>query len=326
MHGKVDINVEFRPEDNPYFIVHEDSGFESRAGNSQNLQTIRNFISCRTDPNLSPSDRLHAVWICVPASDAIAGKLGEGVEEILRTGTVPVILVFTKFDLVVSQVLFDIAHGDAEGARAIAHAKYEDSCRRLLRKDPRDVPVEIVSDKPTYVNLVENLAATTDRAIAGPHGAGFGAQGERSRVSAIPIAWWAALRVNRGLVLQASIEVGQSRHWRDLSSRVDFAYHPLKTSVNIIHVDLVEIWNLNDETRYLSSDEFKASMSHLIRDLVRSDSRLHPTGAGVRFADWVYDVYDPPGRPTLLRPAPTLCPSSVTPSLLWGSVPALTVS
>jgi len=78
-----------------------------------------------------------------------------------------VILVFTKFDLVVSQVLFDIADGDAEGARAMAHAKCVDSCHRLFRKDPRDVPVEIVSDNPRYINLVENLAATTDRAIVG---------------------------------------------------------------------------------------------------------------------------------------------------------------
>ena len=60
----------------------------------------------------------------------------------------PVVVVFTKFDLVVSQVLFDIAGGDAqhhERARARAHRMYEDSCRGLFHKDPRDVPAEIVS-------------------------------------------------------------------------------------------------------------------------------------------------------------------------------------
>ena len=60
--GKADINVEFRPEDNRYLIVHECSGLGSQGGDSQNLQTIRDFISHRTDPSRSPSERLHAVW------------------------------------------------------------------------------------------------------------------------------------------------------------------------------------------------------------------------------------------------------------------------
>ena len=55
------------------------------------------------------------------------------------------ILVLTKFDEIVSEVFFDIAHGDVlqyERARARAHANYEDSIR--CRFD-RDVPVELVS-------------------------------------------------------------------------------------------------------------------------------------------------------------------------------------
>ena len=60
----------------------------------------------------------------------------------------PVILVFTKFDAVVSKILFDIARGDVlqcEYARAEAHANYEHSIRRRFGEDPRDVPAEIVS-------------------------------------------------------------------------------------------------------------------------------------------------------------------------------------
>ena len=54
----------------------------------------------------------------------------------------------TKFDLVVSEVLFDIAGGDTqlyETARDTAHAKYEESRRSLFRGKLRDVPVETVS-------------------------------------------------------------------------------------------------------------------------------------------------------------------------------------
>jgi len=49
---------------------------------------------------------------------------------------------------------------------------------------------------------------TTDRFILGSQGppAGFGVQGEKLRVSAVPLAWSAALRVGRDIVVQASIE------------------------------------------------------------------------------------------------------------------------
>jgi hypothetical protein len=59
---KADINVEFRPDDNRYLIAHEFSGLDSQAGDSEDLQTIRDFISRRTDPSRPPSERLHAVW------------------------------------------------------------------------------------------------------------------------------------------------------------------------------------------------------------------------------------------------------------------------
>ncbi|KAH8994195.1 hypothetical protein EDB92DRAFT_1944025 [Lactarius akahatsu] len=296
--GKTDINVEFHPEDNRYLIIHECSVLESQPGDSQNLQTIRDFVSHRTDASRSPSEWLHAVWICVPASDAITGSFGEGVEDILNMRTVPVILVLTKFDMIVREICGDVQ--EDEHARARVFAMCEDSCRRLFNKDLRDVPVEIVSEKPRYVDLIERLVVTTDRFIMGAPGPlmGFGNQGEQSRVSAVPLAWSAALRVSRGIIIQTSIEVGRSGYWPRLWSSVDFADHALQSCVNIIHVDLVETWNHNDKTRYLESDEFKAKMSHLVKDLAGSGMMSdhdpgspYPTEAGVEFADWVHDVY-----------------------------------
>ena len=52
--SNVNIDVEFRPEDNPYLIVRECSGFEPQVGDSQNLQTIRDFTSYRTHATRSP--------------------------------------------------------------------------------------------------------------------------------------------------------------------------------------------------------------------------------------------------------------------------------
>jgi hypothetical protein len=55
-----DINFAFRPDDNHHLVVHECSGLEP--GDAQGLQAIRDFISTRTDPGLTPSERLHAIW------------------------------------------------------------------------------------------------------------------------------------------------------------------------------------------------------------------------------------------------------------------------
>ena len=52
--------------------------------------------------------------------------------------TVPVIVALTKFDEVVA-----IEGGSS--ARTNARARYEQACRSLFRREPRDVPAEIVS-------------------------------------------------------------------------------------------------------------------------------------------------------------------------------------
>jgi hypothetical protein len=63
------------------------------------------------------------------------------------------ILVFTKFDLVVSEARSDLARGDAqhhERTSSSAHAMYEESLRRLYHKNPKDVPAEVVSGTYSY--------------------------------------------------------------------------------------------------------------------------------------------------------------------------------
>ena len=57
----------------------------------------------------------------------------------------PVLIVFTKFDLLVSRVRSDITPGKHEDPRAKAQAMYEDLCRSQFHKDPKDVPAVIFS-------------------------------------------------------------------------------------------------------------------------------------------------------------------------------------
>ena len=60
----------------------------------------------------------------------------------------PVVLVITKFDHIVSQVFLDSFSGaprQHDRARDSAHAMYRELCRRLFDKEARDIPAEIVS-------------------------------------------------------------------------------------------------------------------------------------------------------------------------------------
>ena len=56
--------------------------------------------------------------------------------------SVPVVVAFTKFDVVI--LIEGKNPQDHEKARANAYARCEESCRSLFRKDPGDVPAEIV--------------------------------------------------------------------------------------------------------------------------------------------------------------------------------------
>jgi len=153
------------------------------------------------------------------------------------------------------------------------------------------VPAEIVSEKPRFIDLIDNLVVTTDRFITESSSSRAGAR-TKQRVGAVPLAWSAAVRVNHDIAIQATIEVGRSRYWRGLWSSLDFADQTLKNCVRIIHDDIVEIWNLNDKTRYLSCERFKVEMSHLIRDLAGSSNGSSSSDrTRVEYADWTQDTY-----------------------------------
>jgi len=191
----------------------------------------------------------------------------------------PVVVAFTKSDLA-----FPHISGSESGhyqyqdrTRTRAYAQCEQLCRSLFRREARDVPAELVSVMPQY--------APSSRSSS---------QGAKPRIAPAPLVWSVALRASRDITIQTSIEIGRSRYWRSLWSSLDFADQPLKSCVNIIHVDIVEIWNLFDRHRYLSSNQFKINMSHIVKDLAipaggatSSDWNV----SGDKLADWVYDVY-----------------------------------
>ena len=75
----------------------------------------------------------------------------------------PVVLVFTKFDEIVTKVLRDRHGGDTQHhalARARAQQEYEDSCRHLFDKAPGKVPAGVVSSTFISQRVVEGLTSS----------------------------------------------------------------------------------------------------------------------------------------------------------------------
>ena len=68
----------------------------------------------------------------------------------------PVLIVFTKFDLLVSRVQSDITPEMNEDPRAKVQAMYEDLCRSQFHRDPEDVLAVIFSGNCSSVCVPQN--------------------------------------------------------------------------------------------------------------------------------------------------------------------------
>ena len=174
--------------------------------------------------------------ICVPMSDVINGQEDKGLKLLLGTGgkgsqmdfaveikrmiIVPLVIVFTMFDLIVHD---DPSHeNEYEKARAAAYMTWEGRCCTLFG----NVRGEIVSSNYSPVcvvqrgcltpysvfsaakvgDMIAKLVATTDEVINGHISASSKAQGTESRMSPVTLAWSVSQRASLGINVQAAIE------------------------------------------------------------------------------------------------------------------------
>ncbi|KZP26032.1 hypothetical protein FIBSPDRAFT_733173 [Athelia psychrophila] len=94
--GYHDINNQMVFKSNPNFIFHDSRGFE--CGSVDETETVKNFLSERAHTG-ELKDQLHAVWYCLPTDTA--RPLLAADETFFNgcgIGKTPVIVIFTKFD------------------------------------------------------------------------------------------------------------------------------------------------------------------------------------------------------------------------------------
>jgi predicted GTPase len=279
--GKANINVGFRPNDNDRFILHDSEGFEP--GEDAKFKTVMDFIDERSKkPDLG--ERLHAIWICI--SIPVAGdRVAEiGVEQIIKMvhGRVPLIIVFTKYDMLVTRIIFRAARSGSdeqvwENAEREANSVFDKLCvvpiHEVLNKEVPNanlsVPIKKVSGQPRYASTIKELIRATDQKI-------LQQTNVSSHTEPHSLNFATAQRANADLKVEASIDVGRLKYWSGLLSSTDFTGKKLRQCLEVIHRDIVSVWNIRNSS-YLESDVFKARMTVLVDDLLSNPNTPTPS-------------------------------------------------
>ncbi|KAF9509163.1 hypothetical protein BS47DRAFT_1349518, partial [Hydnum rufescens UP504] len=173
-----DIDRPLTSDDNHRLILHDSQGF--LGGDIKNLKTVQEFIK-RKGAERELKDRLHAIWLCceIPVS---GGRVFERGDEILLRDntnkgiligsleTVPIIVVFTKYDQLVIQKKFSLAESLADDrvewerqAKESATEAVKVSCEKPLNAAAgnRHTWTE-VSTKDEYKDTIERLINLTN--------------------------------------------------------------------------------------------------------------------------------------------------------------------
>jgi len=246
-----------------------------------------------------------------------------GVEKIVAMdrGGVPIIVVFTKYDNLVNSAILEVMDDetlelDDEQVWSFGEEKanetFESLCVTTVAKTVGKVPVTKVSTQERYKDTIAKLIDVTDTAVQQHMHDGF-------HIKPTSLVWAMAQRGNADTNIKASIAVGRKKYWSGLLASTDFTGQKLQRCLDIIHGDIVAVWNIHDSDNYLAGNNFKARISGLVADLhanprvsisssgdalslttvtAFASAAVSPlsiaiasVGSAVLFAKWVYDVY-----------------------------------
>jgi len=270
-HGVCDINTEIIHPQNPRFVLHDSQGFEH--GEVKNLERVKNFILSHGE-GVPLQHRLHAVWLCIEVPFAGGRVFETGDEEFLKFASkVPVVVVFTKFDKLVSRMEENLTDEEIDTLseeeiddRCLREAndEFERLCVGPLRKVNNRLPYAKISvePKPQYRLTLGNLIDLTQVHVE------HEVEGEVWIVSAM------AQRASAQAKINSSIEVGMKRYWQGLASSANFSKSTLEQCLTAIHFDITSSWNFNDPYNLLNGKDFQQKINTLVQLVTPDPSEL----------------------------------------------------
>ncbi|KAG1777945.1 hypothetical protein EV702DRAFT_1278288 [Suillus placidus] len=285
MPGEATIDVPLFSPQNNRFVLHDSNGFEP--GEKGNLEIVRDFIDRRRAmPDLK--DQLHAVWLCFQIPRAGGRLLETGVEQFLTSklkgelGNVPIVIVFTKYDLLLERVertldesaMKSLSKADIqELTETRAKDKLQEICIAPLETLGSGIPHVTVSTNGNHEETLARLIQTTEELVYKHFG------------TDVSVMTSVAQRVDPGLNIKASIEVGKKKYWNALASGASFKNRSMWDCLHVLHTDIVNVWNFQDThgvialffvvvaysdvayAQYLRSPEFRTMMTNMVDEL-----------------------------------------------------------
>ncbi|KAG1897018.1 uncharacterized protein F5891DRAFT_563900 [Suillus fuscotomentosus] len=253
--------MEFISSQNDKLVIHDSKGFEP--GEADNIKIVRDFMERRRAmPALK--DQLHAVWLCFEIPCAGGRLLETGTEDFLESkrsgmlGDVPIIAVFTKYDMLIDRMERTLDETSINGlsnkaieelAKNKADAELEDTCIGPLKQFAGpDIPYATTSTAIDYEETLMHLIQITENCV------------DQYFVPQAAVITSIAQRIQPGLKMKASIEVGKRRYWKTLSLGTIFMKHKMRDCLYVLHTDIVDVWDFNDPHHYLLSAEFRELM------------------------------------------------------------------
>ncbi|KAI6166466.1 hypothetical protein EDD17DRAFT_1548652 [Pisolithus thermaeus] len=258
--GQAAIEKELISPENDRFILHDSRGFEPAEGS--NYGVVRAFLEQRKRmPDVK--DQLHAIWLCfqVPILKYGERLLEDGVEALLKEGKealgdTPTIVVFTKYDRLVSFVRKQkVKDPEAEAKRYL-----QTYCVEPIQDfiGGANISHVAVSSKRKGERGLEELIGITQEKVFKKFSS------SENTVSAVHLAAAGAQRMLPTLKIELSMEVGRQRYWRALASSANFQNYTMLNCLGVIHTDIVLVWNFYDLDDHLNSKEFRNLMMSMV--------------------------------------------------------------
>ncbi|KAI6095738.1 hypothetical protein EDD16DRAFT_1720508 [Pisolithus croceorrhizus] len=291
--GEANIETELTSPENTLFVLHDSKGFEP--GEDTNYETAKRFILSRRYGALK--DRLHAV--CNVGNEQVILSVTR-FHRIELSLTVPLIIVFTKYDEFVSDVEMnmsdqgledeELAESAASKAESIPNERYVQSIYPLAGETLSHVAV---STEEGYENTLPKLVQLTYSMVS------QWVAHEPSVVSNM------AQRVNPALKIHGTIDIGKKRYWTALRSSPNFAGHRsgshlLSKEFRELMVKMVEDLHVPDAPNpasilTLSGGSLVAAISVVLGALANPAAPIViPIVAGLALGSWAYYVYCQP--------------------------------
>ncbi|KAF7343530.1 GTP-binding protein [Mycena sanguinolenta] len=147
--GEHNIENQLIFKSNPQFIFHDSRGFEG--GSADEIQKVTAFIEKRAK-TLELSKQLHAIWYCLPTDgNRPLLEAEDRFFQISGTGKVPLIVIFTKFDGLVTKA-YQQLRSEGKNIRTANTGKVE-LAQTMLITNYID-PLKAATFKPSaYVQL-----------------------------------------------------------------------------------------------------------------------------------------------------------------------------